>query len=99
VVEDKADAVTGGTWSEAKVSGPVTIGKDATVKVTVENPITKNVVPPVPSNPSTPGTPATPGNPLAKTGADIAMWGVGGIILLAAGAAAIVLARRKRNRE
>ncbi|MFT8640156.1 MAG: DUF5979 domain-containing protein, partial [Bifidobacterium sp.] len=114
VSEDKAADVAGGTWSDPKVSGVVTIGKDSTVAVTVENPISKDVVPPVPDNPATPDSPTTPSspatpsspnspsspsNPLAKTGTDIAVWSFATVLLLVAGAATITFARRRHNRE
>lgn len=104
-------AVDGATWGKAKFNkDTVTIAKDETVEVTLENPIT--TVPPTTAPPTTPETttpvestpvestpattPSTP--PLANTGASVGI-GVGVAVLLLVGGLLTVGSSRRRARH
>lgn len=104
--EAEPAAVEGGDWKDAKFSqDEVTIGDETTVAVTLTNTIDKTpkTPPTQPTNPTQPTQPAQPGQPgqpgghLPQTGATVTAALAAGLSLLLLGAAAVMIARKRRR--
>ena len=83
-------AVSGGVWESQKFSTSIfTVGDDTVVDITLTNTITKDIEPGQPT--TKPGLATTGGAPLLA-------WSLSALLLLAAGAGALLLGKRVKGR-